>query len=160
TANIDQAVISDEARFVAFKTTATNLAAGVTAPMGGIYLRDRVTGVTRYISRNPATGTVSDTFSNFLQAISPDGRYVAFLSRSANLVNGVTTNGASQLYLYDRVADTLRMVTANAAGTAAVTPVFQNDEDFQAQFSADGRTLIFAHTAGDLVPGVTDANNA
>jgi Tol biopolymer transport system component len=118
-----------------------------------------VTGVTKYISRNPATGTVSNTGFNSVQAISADGRYVAFLSRGTNLVNGVTSNGASQIYLYDHVTDTLRMVTTNAAGTAGETTGSESDSEFQPQFSADGKTLLFVHVAGDMIAGVTDTNN-
>jgi RHS repeat-associated protein len=148
--------ISADARYVALTTDATNLDAAVNAPNGGIYLRDRLTGVTKYISRNPTTGAAADAINTSLQAISPDGRYVAFISRATNLVSGVTTNGNDQLFVYDRLTGSLAMLTANAAGTAVGNGSYTG----QAVFSGDSSKLIFTSTSSDLIAGVTDTNNA
>jgi RHS repeat-associated protein len=155
----DAAPVRADGRFVAFTSADTDLDATVHAPNGGVYLRDLVTGVTHLLSRNPATCAVAGAFSfDDAVAVSADGRFIAFTSSAGNLVNGLTVPaGQSNLYLADRQAGTLTMVSRNAAGTApggGMTP----ESRYQPSFSGDGSKLVFVSDSSDLVPGVTDTN--
>ena len=81
-------------------------------------------------------------------SISADGRYVAFASEATNLVPG-DTNGAIDIFIRDRQADTISRVTA----PAGVQP---NGASQQPVVSPDGRYLAFGSSASNLVPN--DAN--
>jgi Tol biopolymer transport system component len=82
-------------------------------------------------------------------AVTPDGRYVAFISASVNLT-GVPTNGKSQVYRRDRVTGNTIIVSVNDAGDAA-------DSHCNApSISADGTKIVFHSEAGNLVSDDTN----
>jgi Tol biopolymer transport system component len=83
--------ISADGRYVTFYSDSTNLVPGG-APEGGsqIYLRNRSTGVTRLVSV-AASGGPGNSYSSS-PGISPDGRFVGFVSDASNLVFGDTNN--------------------------------------------------------------------
>jgi Tol biopolymer transport system component/PKD repeat protein len=95
-------VVTPNGRWVAFSSFATNLAPGATQGHGNVFLRDRLTGVTQLISAGP-DGQEGSNSSGFPQ-ISNDGRYIAFVSHSSNLVSNVS---GWRIYRYDRVGQTL-----------------------------------------------------
>ncbi len=152
--------LSVDGRFIAFVAFRNSLDASVTGTSGGVYLRDLNTGITKMISRNTTTGAPNNNIDTFDEvAVSPDGHYVAFTSVATNLINGVTVpSGQANLYLYDRVAGTLRMVSINAGGTASGSPG-TTVGTYRPVFSADSSRLIYASASADLVAGVTDTNN-
>ncbi|HLV59106.1 MAG TPA: M36 family metallopeptidase, partial [Natronosporangium sp.] len=82
-------------------------------------------------------------------SVSGDGRYVAFESRSSNLVPG-DTNGASDIFVHDRVTGVTERVSVASDGTQA------NANSFVASISADGRYVAFYSIATNLVPGDTN----
>ena len=92
--------LSDDGRFVAFRSMATNLVAGDANARADVFVHDRTTGQTVRVS-NPSTGE-SDGHS-FEPVISGDGAWVAFESDATNLVAG-DTNGARDVF---RVANRL-----------------------------------------------------
>src|SRR5690606_3149790 len=65
-------------------------------------------------------------------SVSGDGRYVAFESRSSNLVPG-DTNGASDIFVHDRQSGVTQRVSVASDGTQG------NANSFVAAISADGR---------------------
>ena len=93
--------VSDDGRYVAFTSFATNLVPGDRWPFPRIYVRDRVASTTERVTTGLG-GSQPDGFSSSF-AMSADGRYVAFESDATNLVPG-DTNGASDIFLYDRSA--------------------------------------------------------
>ena len=80
--------IRSDGRLVAFVSSATNLVTGVSGQQ--IYVRDRQTGQTTVISKS-STGVIGDGTSS-APAISADGRLVAFVSASTNLVPEIETS--------------------------------------------------------------------
>ena len=70
--------ISDDGRYVAFRSAATNLVAGDTNGVRDVFVRDRDSGVTVRVSV-ASDGTQADGQSEDA-AISADGRHVAFVS--------------------------------------------------------------------------------
>lgn len=85
-----------------------------------------------------------------LPLLSPDGKYVAFLS-NAELISGVANNEA-QLYVHDTTSGATRLVTRSPSGI----PTFENEAAY-ATFSPDSKTLVFETSADNIVSG--DQNN-
>jgi Tol biopolymer transport system component len=92
-------------------------------------------------------GVPSDGLS-LLPDMSPDGRYVAFISNASNLPGA---NGRSQVYLRDMATKTTRLVTGTS-GTG-----FAADTMWGPQVSADGRFVAFTSDARE-VPGLPNAS--
>lgn len=77
-------------------------------------------------------------------AISADGRYVAFASGAASLVNN-DTNERSDIFVYDRETGEMTRVSVASDGTEA------NDDARNPAISADGRYVAFESVANNLV---------
>ena len=95
-----EADISDDGRFVVFRSNASNLVAGDTNQRFDIFVHDRDTGQTARVS-TPTTGE-SDGHS-YKPAISGDGAWIVFESDATNLVAG-DSNTARDIF---RVANPL-----------------------------------------------------
>ena len=79
-------------------------------------------------------------------SISPDGRFVGYTSDATNLVPG-DTNGASDVFVYDRQTHATERVSVASDGTEA------NDGSVGGSISADGRFVAYESYAMNLVPG-------
>lgn len=110
------AAVSQDARYVAFGTTATNLVAAPadTNGAGDIYVRDRLLGTTELVSINSVGGIATGGDSRFA-AISDDGRYIAFQSLASDLVPG-DTNANWDIFIRDRVLATTSRVSVSTNG--------------------------------------------
>jgi len=95
-----QVSISDDGRFVAFLSSATNLVPDDTNEVSDIFVRDREAGVTTRANLT-STGAQSFGWSNDYPAISGDGRFVSFISSASDLVPD-DTNGQYDVFLRDR----------------------------------------------------------
>jgi hypothetical protein len=91
--------ISDDHRFVAFTSFASNLVAGDTNGVQDAFVHDRNTGFTGRVSVGSA-GAQADLASD-LASISADGEFVAFTSTATNLVPG-DTNKVGDVFVHDR----------------------------------------------------------
>jgi len=76
--------ISDSGRYVAFRSTATNLSSVDLDAVDDIFVRDRGQRETSLVSRVSGGGAGADD-DCFVPVISPTGRYVGFLSVANNL---------------------------------------------------------------------------
>lgn len=77
-------------------------------------------------------------------ALSPNGRWVVFLSLATNLTATPVPAERPQWYLRDRLFRTTRLVSRNAAGEPMNSPVAQAwSETAHAAISDDGRTILF-----------------
>ena len=136
--------LSADGRFLAFSSGATNLVPGDTNGMGDVFLRDRRTGRTSRVSVSTAGAQArGDSFQTTMTA---DGRYVAFTSAAANLAAG-DTNRVNDVFVRDRWAGTTTPVSVSSTGGRG------NGHSADPAFGADGRYLVFASAATDLVPG-------
>jgi Tol biopolymer transport system component len=132
---------SREGRWIAFTSTATNLAAGQVEGNSGqddVFLFDRATGTNVLVSHTAGSPVQTGNGASRDPSISADGRWVAFASTAADLVAGRTGG----VYLWDRTT----------GGLAWVGP------GDQPEISDDGRWIAFQSTAADVVPGQADAN--
>jgi Tol biopolymer transport system component len=151
------AFISADGRYVAFESEATNLVPGDTNGQADVFLRDTVAHTTVRVSIAADGTTQGDGMSglpagNFQPiSISADGRYVAFESDAANLVDN-DTNGKRDIFVRDTVAATTVRASIATAGTQG------NETASNPSISADGRYLTFTSAASNLVDG--DANGA
>lgn len=141
-----------EGRFVAFMSSA-NLG-GNSAGRRQIWWRDRLSGETVLISTDAAG--VPGNGDSFAPAISQDGLTVAFESAATNLVAG-DSNGVRDVFVWSAAGGTLttgvQRVSVSAAGTEA------NAQSYDAQVSGDGRHVVFASDATNLVAaGVSGTN--
>jgi Tol biopolymer transport system component len=150
-ANQNSFAISADGRFVAFESRASDLVANDTNGIGSdVFVRDLQTGMTTLVSVN-RFGTSSDRTFSTDPSISADGRFVAFTSGATDLVANDTTMG--NVFVRDVQSETTVLVSVNRAGTnggndrSGFNPV---------RISADGRFVLFASLATDLV--ATDTN--
>jgi Tol biopolymer transport system component len=138
---------SADGRLVAFTTTATNLGIADTNAVSDIYLRDRQTGQFRLISRL-ANGMQANDWSDS-PALSADGRYLAFRSAASNLV-ATDTNGCADIFLADLTTGAISLMSQTSTGGVS------NAASAQPAVSGDGRYVVFASLATNLVAGDTN----
>lgn len=142
--------VSGDGRIVAFNTNANNLVPGDTngAPDG--FVRDLFTGTTEFVCLG-VNGqlAVSETV---VRALSEDGRFVAFISKAANL-HPDDTDAFSDVYVRDRWAGTTELISVLMDSTPSV------GDCLQAAISADGRYVAFQGGDPNFVPGDTNGLN-
>lgn len=142
-------VLSADGRFVAFTSTAKNIAAGGIDVINGVYVRDRATATTETISTRivPEKGSQAISTETEAPSISADGRYVGFmrLEPRPDLV------GARQVYVHDRVKSTEELISVGRDGEEG------NGISQDIALSADGRYAAFLSNASNLVED--DTNN-
>jgi hypothetical protein len=142
------ASISADGNLVAFSSWASNLVSGDTNNLADVFLRDRSSGITECVSVD--LGGLPGNSMSFFNSISADGRFVAFDSRSSNLVPG-DTKGYQDVFLRDRLNGTTERVSVDSSGNQV------NGNSFRPAVSADAAFVAFTSSAPDLVAG--DTNN-
>lgn len=149
------AVVSRDGRFVLFTSFATDLVAGQSdnADSLDVFLHDRVTGETVLVSHASDSALTAAGGSN--PVLDAQGHYVAFVSVGSGLVAGQRdANGVSDVFLYDRVTGTSRLVSHIPSSTATTGASFS----WSPSISADGGLVAFTSSSPELVDGVTDTN--
>jgi Tol biopolymer transport system component len=151
--------LSADGRYVVFISEAVNVVSDQRDANGGtdVFLRDQVAGTTVLVSHAAAAASSTGNAPSGGGQISADGRYVLFGSTATNLVTGqIDTPDTFDLFLYDRVTGTTVLVSRSSAsprqaGNGSTTP-------FTSALSADGRWVVFASSATNLVSGQADGN--
>jgi uncharacterized repeat protein (TIGR01451 family) len=128
--------ISDDGRYVAFKSDASNLVKGDRNELTDVFVRDRAAGVTERISGD---GGGDDP------GISPDGNFVAFVTFDFD------GDFAQDIYLRDRAAGTVERISVSHDGSE----VFGTSED---PVVASGPVVAFASSAANLVADDGESN--
>jgi Tol biopolymer transport system component len=139
--------ISTNGRLVLFESEASDLIANDTNNVSDIFVRDLQTGTNILVSVAADGGSASGWSSD--PVMTPDGRYVAFVSVATNLVAG-HSNAIPHLYVRDLVAGTTLWVTAGATPQVNATYAFMSTP----AITPDGRYVAFGTTAKGLSPGV------
>jgi Tol biopolymer transport system component len=153
-----QPSISGDGRYIVFTSAAKNLVSRVSdfnqAP--DVFLFDRQSGRVSLVSRSVTSASqAGDRFADS-PAISRDGRYVAYLSNSTNVVAGQSGTGLYNraVYVYDRVAGTTVLASHRAGSRTALA----SQESMLPQISANGDVVAYLSYATDLVAGQADNN--
>ena len=133
--------ISNDGKYVAFYSAATNLVPGDTNGDNDIFVRDVQNGTTIRVSVS-SDGTQGNRDSDD-PSISGDGRYIAFTSGSTNLVVG-DTNGFSDVFVFDRMTGTCSRVSLTSNGNEG------NRYSGHPSISEDGRYVAFDSQANEL----------
>jgi hypothetical protein len=146
------ATLSADGKFLVFQSDATDLVAGLSDGNNAtdVFVRNHQTGQTQLVSATP-TGTVGNGRS-FDPIISPNGRYVAFLSTATNLssVAGNTPDSSAKvaqnlLYVRDLATGTTTLLDATPDGkgsNGSATGAFA--------FSPDSSSLAFTDSSTNL----------
>ena len=142
------AALSADGRYVAFSSDAPDLVAGDTNNTRDIFRHDRQTGETILISRRLAG--VSFAQDAHIPAISADGRWVAFMSRSNDFVPG-DEGGDADVFIVDASSGAVSLVSVNTAGEKG------NSDSNKPSLSADGRFVAFESGATNLTPDATNS---
>jgi Tol biopolymer transport system component len=136
-----------DGNLVTFDSNAGNLVAGDTNHLMDVFVRNRINASTERVSVS-SDEAQGDGSSNS-PSISADGRYVAFISTSSNLVPG-DTNGTNDVFVRDLVAGTTELVSVDSNG------IIGNSSSTATGISGDGRWVAFSSFANNLVPGDTN----
>ncbi|MGZ6931776.1 MAG: hypothetical protein ACXVK4_14685 [Acidimicrobiia bacterium] len=140
--------ISDDGRFIAYS--------------GGNSTGESCDRVPLLYDRNDGSEQALASWSSTPDQVLPldlsgDGRFVLLAAPDTSLPGG--TSGALGLFLLDRQTDHLERISANAAGATADPP--GDPADATPRLTRDGRTVVFGHSAtnlvGDDTNGVRDA---
>ena len=84
--------------------------------------------------------------NDWQSSISADGRFVAFQSDASNLVAG-DGNGQTDVFVYDRQSHQITRISVSGVGAEA------NGASYRPVISPDGRYVVFASDATNLVAG-------
>jgi len=136
------ASISANGRYVAFSSDASNLIWGDTNKTADVFVFDRLTRRTERVS--VSSWGVQGNGDHLYPSISADGRYVAFISDSSNLVPG-DTNGRADVFVHDRRLHLTERVSVSSSGAEA------DGDSYFPSISADGRYVAFSSDATNLV---------
>jgi Tol biopolymer transport system component len=133
--------ISDDGRYVAFASDASNLVPGDTNNATDVFVHDRALHTTERVS-------VSDDGAqggngSFHPEISGDGRYVVFDTIAANLLGG-SPSSYWQILVRDLVQDTNRLASQSSTGVAG------NGFSLMPNISTDGRYVVFLTDSTNL----------
>jgi len=143
------AAISSNGRYALFESAASNLVTGDLNNANDVFVRDLVNGTTVLVS-TAANGRSGNGASRG-SVMTPDGRYVAFVSAATNLVAG-DTNQIPDVFVRDLQAGTTTLVSVGAKSTNSDTSGSSSEGP---GITPDGRYVVFYSTATNLVSGVT-----
>lgn len=145
--------VSSDGRYVAFWSEGTNLVADDTNGELDMFVRDRLLDTTERASLGYSGDQLAAGLGNGSGAISADGRYVLFPSRSPELGAAKTL-----LYLRDRVAGTTTRVSVDSNETVIGSSWLGSlsADGTKVAFTVDDDTLdIDAQYVRDLITGTT-----
>lgn len=139
--------ISADGRHAAFLSSATNLVAGDTNGVDDVYVVELASGAIERASVGAGGSEAHGPCSG--PSLSADGNLVCFASFAADLAP-LDANGQNDVYVRDRAAGTIELVSRAPGGAAA------NGSSYAARISPDGRRVAFVSWASDLVAGDTN----
>src|SRR5690242_7951067 len=155
-------LISADGRYVAFVSAASNLVANDTNGVNDVFIRDLQAGTTALVSVN-TSGNASGNDASDSPTMTPDGRWVVFVSKATNLVAGASNN-QGEIYARDLVGGNTVWVGTNVAAIMAgvnsqshpinsYNPVVSDDGNYVAFKAIGAAQLVLRH---NLQTGATD----
>lgn len=142
-----QPKLSPDGRHLGFNSGASNLVEGDTNEVTDAFVRDLLQGTTERVSVAYDGGEADGGSGG--PALSADGRYAAFGSDAANLVEA-DTNDRHDVFVRDRDTGTTERISVGYDGSEA------DNQSRDPSISADGRYVAFHSDATNLVPDDTN----
>ena len=142
--------LSADGRYIVFHSYRPSLVRDDRNGVADVFLRDLDRGTTQLVSAAWDGGS-ADSYA-VDASITADGRYVAFYSPAANLLQG-DGNGSGDIFVWSREGATLEIVSINSAGRQG------NDESLESSISADGRYVAFTSFASNLARNDTNGRS-
>jgi len=139
--------ISTNGQYVLFESLAANLVAGDTNQVADIFVRDLGGGTTILVS--VGTNGVSANGQSRSATMTPDGRYIAFVSEASNLVVG-DTNQLADVFVRDLGSATTTLVSVRGPNYwkgSSELPQISDDGRYVAYYS---NSVLAGRTAGDV----------
>lgn len=145
--NSSNPTVSDDGRFVAFSSLASNLVPGDNISVRDIFLYDRQLDETRVISTRYWGGQTNS--NSYSASISDDGNRIVYHSYDEYIVSD-DYNYAADVFVYDQNTDVNDRVSVSSSGDEA------NGESLGPAISGDGNVIAFESYADNLVTGDTN----
>jgi Tol biopolymer transport system component len=143
--------LSADGRWLVFASFADNLIPHDTNEESDVFLKDLRTGLVRLVNEGPfVTGGSS---GSIYPAMTPDGRFVAFLSYATNLVTNVVSGVDGQIYVRDMISGAIRLVTATAEGRGADAGNGLSNASLLMGVSTNGQVFAFLNDGRELSDG-------
>jgi len=136
------ATISEDGRYIAFHSAASNLVPNDTNNKQDIFLFDRDTKEIKRISIS-SDGEQANNYS-LRPSISGDGRYIAFMSYASNLVEN-DHNHQLDVYVHDQQNKTTDLVSLSIDGVAG------NTKSMNPIISSNGHYVAFESFSNNLI---------
>ncbi|GAB4275855.1 MAG: PD40 domain-containing protein [Candidatus Promineifilaceae bacterium] len=136
-----------DASHAAFSSTFDHLAANDTNGEQDVFWVDASTGVITLVSRSINGGSANGKSGQ--SVISQDGRYVVFVSYASDLIPN-DTNGVGDVFIYDRITDSIERVSVSSSGEQA------NGLSRDPSICGNGRYVSFSSDATNLVANDTN----
>jgi len=140
-------VFSKDGRYIAFHSEASVFVVGDTNNKLDVFVREQESGEITRISINTHGEQGND--DSYHPSVSGDGRFIAFESWATNLVDEDLTEPRN-IFVHDRQTGEVLLVSMAADGSQA------NDPSVIPSISADGRYVVFASAARNLVDDDTN----
>jgi subtilisin family serine protease len=86
----------------------------------------------------------ADSSSGEILDVSDDGRYIVFSSTATNLVGNTPDNYLTDIFLYDRMTESIQLISKTIDGHPA------NNNSFNPQISGNGRFIVYHSFAKNL----------
>ena len=142
------AAISSDGRYIAFGSESTDLVAGDTNGVQDVFVRDMTTGTTTRASVDSNGNQLAD--GGDLESISPDGRYVLFVTLPRHPL--ATQIVIERTWLHDMQTGATTQIGVSSSGAIA------NSDTTGARMSSDDRYVTFSSFASNLVACDTNRN--
>lgn len=142
--------ISGDGRYVSFSSIASNLVNVDQNDEEDMFVHDRQTKQTERISIN-SIGIEGYKASYGPSSITPNGRYIAFSSKSPNFGVG-DTNNDWDIFVRDRQTKQTSRVSVSTSGKQG------NSSSWSPSISADGRMVAFWSSSTNMVVGDTNGH--
>ena len=144
--------LSPDGRYVLLESSASDLLAGDTNNAADIFMRDLSAGTNLLVSIS--TNGIPGNGASRGSVMTPDGRYVAFVSTASDLV-ARDTNGIADVFVRDLQAAVTTLVSVGATASSSLGGGASEFPDI----TPDGRYVAFYSTATNLVPNEVNSGD-
>ena len=146
--------VTPDGRYVVFESDAGDLATREVSRAGDVFVRDVEAGTTQLVSVN-RQGTAGGHGASWSPVITPDGRFVAFVSAANDLVAG-DENGIQDIFVRDLRQGTTVLVSQGAVPRRYNLALPVVGSSHSPVITPDGRFVAFTSSDSNLV---TSAQN-